>query len=333
MPYSGLIVALDSVQFCNVLNSGSSYVCFPAGYMSVAPEYSVGSELDIGWQFVVDPKPKSGNSIASEITKSDKHPEANDATLSDEECDAVVVARETTCESNMTQNIMSKNEKGLVDVISNPTLGSREKTLKKVESMVSKQSGDGLLAPIKTAARTSPTKMGHSWRTADKEALAALVAQKTAEKLENCDLPAPRSESVCKTPLESWEMMVESPSQISQSLDRELLASIFQGGEPSRFESSALPTSPLLYSAPESHSTPSLPAKVSEPLNISSGPANATTHRLSHSYRYFVSTQMGFCCFFRSWMVIATGLIHLRNERNSQNVSPCVKNCVFELQL
>lgn len=294
MPYSGLIVALDFVQFCNVLISGSLYVCLLAGYMSVAPEYSVGSELDIGWQFVLDPKPKSANLIASEITKADKHPEANDATLSDEECDAVVVARETTCESNMTQNIMPKNEKGLVDVISNPMLGSREATLKKVEPMVSRQSGDGLLAPIKTPSRTSPTKMGHSWRTADKEALAALVAQKTAEKLENCDLPAPRSDSVCKTPLESWEMMVESPSQISQSLDRELLASIFQGGEPSRFESSALPTSPLLYSAPESHSTPSLPAKVSQPLNIVSGPANATTHRLSHSYRYIWAFPVSF---------------------------------------
>lgn len=287
------------------------HVCFLAGYMSVAPEYSVGSELDLGWQFVVDPKPKSGNLTASDITKSEKHPEDNDATLSDEECDAVVVARETTCECNTTQNIMPKNEKGLVDATSNPTLESREKTVKKVESMVPRQSRDGLLAPIKTPARTSPTKTGHSWRTADKEALAALVAQKTTEKLENCDLPAPRSESVCKTPLESWEMMVESPSQISQSLDRELLASIFQGGEPSRFESSALPTSPLLYSAPESHSTPSLPAKFSQPLNISTGSANATTHRLSHSYRYI----LGFYCFFGCGMVVTTGLIHLRNER------------------
>jgi hypothetical protein len=122
-----------------------------------------------------------------------------------------------------------------------------------------------------------------SWRTANKEALAALVAQKSAARLENCDLPTPLSKSL----LTAAPQMVEP--EVSQIMEQNLIASIFQaGGDLMHSESLELPASPLTLGRSETNSGDyQVRRMISQPLTV------PTIHRVSsnlfhgsHSLRY-----------------------------------------------
>ncbi|KAJ7519522.1 hypothetical protein O6H91_20G042900 [Diphasiastrum complanatum] len=84
-----------------------------------------------------------------------------------------------------------------------------------------------------------------SWRTADTVELAALVARKSLEHMENCDLPPSQSLLVSKGVLEGCEL---SPSKkhrwdMSRSMDRDFLISLLRGHEPVRLETQKLSSS------------------------------------------------------------------------------------------
>lgn len=262
--------------------------------MGLPSEYSVGSEVDLGWQFVLDPKPKAG--YASEIGMLDRKFEEDNiaANLVDEDGEAAPTGdNEPVDLSIMAQEILTKTVPEYVDQSSISSLEAEEPA-KKVESLSThgKKEVDYMgseqfteFLPVSTWSSTnSPSKAGSSWRTADKEALAVLVAQKTSEKLENCDLPTPRPGFKCKASLDSWDMLEESSLDASKSLDRDILASVFQDGELSRLENLGLPTTST-YSRPEPNSTAGPPA-TTEPLNISTGPSTPGHRHLSKSFRY-----------------------------------------------
>lgn len=103
-----------------------------------------------------------------------------------------------------------------------------------------------------------------SWRTANKEALAALVAQKSAARLENCDLPTPLSKSL----LTAEPQMVEP--EASQIMEQNLIASIFQaGGDLMHSESLELPASPLSLGRSETNSGAYQVCRmISQPLTV-----------------------------------------------------------------
>jgi hypothetical protein len=103
-----------------------------------------------------------------------------------------------------------------------------------------------------------------SWRTANKEALAALVAQKSAARLENCDLPTPLSKSL----LTAAPQMVEP--EASQIMEQNLIASIFQaGGDLMHSESLELPASPLSLGRSETNSGAYQVCRmISQPLTV-----------------------------------------------------------------
>ncbi|CAK9238553.1 unnamed protein product [Sphagnum jensenii] len=103
-----------------------------------------------------------------------------------------------------------------------------------------------------------------SWRTANKEALAALVAQKSAARLENCDLPTPLSKSL----LTAAPQMVEP--EASQIMEQNLIASIFQaGGDLMHSERLELPTSPLSLGRSETNSGAYQVCRmISQPLTV-----------------------------------------------------------------
>lgn len=250
-------------------------------------EYSVGNEVDLGWQFVVDPKPKSG--YASEVGVLDKKLEEDNIAASLVEDGEVAPAEdgETIDLSIMAQEILTKTVPEYPDQSSISSLEAEE-TSNKSESMDihGKKEVDYTVAEQSTWSSTnSPSsKAGSSWRTADKEVLAVLVAQRTSEKLENCDLPTPRSGFKSKTSLDSWDMLEESPLDGSKSLDRDIFASAFQDGELSRLENLALQTN-ATYSRPEPIST-AIPPATTEPVNISVGPSMPAHPHLSKSYRY-----------------------------------------------
>lgn len=269
--------------------------------MGVTSEYESGNELDLGWQFVLDPKPKAGLSVPTEATEVKTETEEEEAvSVNDEEGETAVLLGNITGKTSITtKTIMTKNLEISDDHVTDARTerndhqvghdSTKSNQHREGSSWVTGRCTESPPASLNRSTTFSPVRGGNSWRTANKEALAALVAQKTSEKLENCDLPTPKSKVAYKTPLESWDVMVETPLQISKSLDRDLMACIFQGGEPTRLESMGLPFSPLMYRSSDPNPTPSIPAKVSQPLNIPTVSATCATHRGSHSYRYMFS--------------------------------------------
>jgi len=122
-----------------------------------------------------------------------------------------------------------------------------------------------------------------SWRTANKEALAALVAQKSAARLENCDLPTPLSKSL----LTAAPQMVEP--EASQIMEQNLIASIFQaGGDLMHSESLELPASPLSLGRSETNSGAYQVCRmISQPLTVPTiHHASPNLFHGSHSLRY-----------------------------------------------
>jgi hypothetical protein len=270
--------------------------CGIPGYMGVPSEYSVGNEVDLGWQFVLDPKPKPG--YASEIEVLDKKVEEANiaASLIEEDGEAAPTGNGATIDlSIMAQEILTKTVPEYPDQSSISILEA-EGISKKSENMTihRKKEVDYLITEQSTwSSSNSPSsKAGSSWRTADKEALAVLVAQRTSEKLENCDLPTPRSGFKCKTSVDSWDMLEESPLDVSRSLDRDFLASVFEDGELSLPENLGLQTN-AAYSRPEPNPTAIRPIPT-EPVNISVGPSMPAHPHLSKSYRYVIMCRYRF---------------------------------------
>ncbi|KAG0575417.1 hypothetical protein KC19_5G002400 [Ceratodon purpureus] len=263
------------------------------GYMGLPSEYSVGNEVDLGWQFVLDPKPKSGYPSETGVLDQKFEEDNIAASLVDEDGEPALVGDNEPIDlSVMAQEILTKTVQEFADQSSISSLDVEEPAKKldsvnthgkkEIDYTVTEQSTEFL--PISTWSSTnSPSsKVGSSWRTADKEALAVLVAQKTSEKLENCDLPTPRSGFKCKTSLDSWDVLEESSLDVSKSLDRDLLSSVFQDGELSRLENLGLQSNST-YSRPEPNAT-AIPLATTEPLNISGGPSMPAHRHLSKSY-------------------------------------------------
>eukprot|EP01018_Ginkgo_biloba_P023136 Gb_31873 [translate_table: standard] len=91
--------------------------------------------------------------------------------------------------------------------------------------MLGKQEHYGILEETEkyygdTATSRSRDKSGLSWRTADKDELATLVAQKSLEHVENCDLPPPRVTRIRKGPLLSIDKLNPEgfPDSIGQNI-------------------------------------------------------------------------------------------------------------------
>uniref|UniRef100_A0A7I4E028 Uncharacterized protein n=1 Tax=Physcomitrium patens TaxID=3218 RepID=A0A7I4E028_PHYPA len=271
--------------------------------MGVPSEYSVGSEVDIGWQFVLDPKPKPGHASGFEVLDKEFEKDNVAASLVEEgvETESVndeeiifhcAMAQEMSNDSVMTEEITKKDVEGLTDQPSNCSLEPNETSRKlgnasvhgkgEVNSVMIERSAECLPASTWSLTNSPSSKASNSWRTADKEALAVLVAQKTSEKLENCDLPTPRSK--CRTIMDSWEVLEENPLDASKSVDRDLFTSSFQDGDSSHLENVGLHTNTRPSTRSEPKSSSFLPA-TTQPLNISVGRSMPMHHRLSHSYR------------------------------------------------
>jgi len=256
------------------------------GYKDVPSENSIRNEDDPGWQFLMDPKPKSsyaperepldrkfgGNILASSLVEDGKEK----STVADATIDGSIMAQEILTKILPEYSDHSSISSFEVEELSKTSeiVGIHGK--KEVDYMVREQT-------TWSASNSISSKAGSSWRTADKETLAVLVAQRTSEKLENCDLPTPRSGFKCKTSPDSWDMLEDTPLDVSKSLDRELLASVFQDDG----KVSCLRDLGLQKSAIHGRSEPTLtiiPPATSKPINISSGPNTPARTHLSKSY-------------------------------------------------
>ncbi|XP_024365845.1 uncharacterized protein [Physcomitrium patens] len=255
-----------------------------AGYIGVPSEYSVSNEVDLGWQFVLDPKPKLVD--VSETKMRDKNLEGDDISppLVEEGGEGVPTDDDEANNLSLVAHVMLP--KTVQEFTSQPSTSSfeSEERPEKLENMwirrieeaedliLTGQSTKCLPTPISASTNTRSPNAGSSWRTSDKEALAVFVAQKSLEMVENCDLPTPRSGFKFKASLDGWEVLEEGPHDISKSLDRDLLSSVFQGGKLSYPEDLGMQASSRMYSKSESHATPFLLA-TGEHLNISNAPA------------------------------------------------------------
>ncbi|KAL3689812.1 hypothetical protein R1sor_016121 [Riccia sorocarpa] len=214
-----------------------------AGLVGVASEYSA-AEIELEWQLIVDSEPKSD--FAATMCE---------RRTSEEEDGSAVVIRECLNPKLDQQELAASQESG-PKVGSSQMLTKSNKDAVKVacvqEAVVRKEH----LGVHKSRARETPgyletsssssAKSSRSWRTADKEALAALVAAKAAERLENCDLPSPQNLSALRTGLPAFDIGPSGKQAgMSSATDKALLASLLRGNEPTPLESVGLPPSPL----------------------------------------------------------------------------------------
>lgn len=276
-----------------------------SGYMGVAPEYASGAELELEWQLIVDPKFKSGHPPAFQAAEAIRSVTEEGMIDSIDEDKA---ARDDTEEVNVIRGeIMAKSVKESGEIFSSTDAKNpqtmcfgvqqdqiMEKTMEKCMSMegkcVLKLEETVVASPGDAFAKSSPVKAGVSWRTANKEALAALVAQKGAERVQNCDLPTPQSKPVLKTPLESCDVMDETALGISGSMDQSLMAAILQAGEPTLLESLKLPASPFASTKLSPKPSTCHFPKSSQPLAIPALPNTFPPHRGSRSVRYITDS-------------------------------------------
>ena len=148
--------------------------------------------------------------------------------------------------------------------------------------------GSQSLCPTGDASPSTMTT-SISWRTANKEALATLVAQKAKERLENCDLPTPLSRShILKGPLESCDLMADARSESMESFDLNVMNSLLQAGEAHRAESLGTLASPNIPEIKDTSYSTGQFAKMSLPLTIpTKGQASSAMRRGYHSSRSF----------------------------------------------
>lgn len=255
------------------------------GYKGAPSENAVRNDDDLGWQFFMDPNLKStyaserepldrkfdGDNLASSLVEDGKEK----PTGADETIDGSIMAQEIL--RKILPEYSDHSSISSFEVESSKTsenVGIHGK--KEVDYMVSEQS-------TWSVANTPFSKAGSSWRTADKETLVGLVAQRTSEKLENCDLPTPRSGFKCKTSLDNLDMLEDTPLDVSKSLDRKLLASVFQDdGKVSCLKDLGLQTS-TIHGRLEPTLT-IIPSTTTRPINIYLGPNTPAHTHLSKSY-------------------------------------------------
>jgi hypothetical protein len=280
-----------------------------SGYIGVAPEYASSAELELEWQLIADPKLKSGCPAAFQAA------EANECVIEEDMIDLIdddKTARDDKEEVHATrEEMMAKSLRESSELFLNPTIKimhsgmmccgvqcneiveesierSKEKCTSIERRYISKSEVNLLVSSGAMLAKSLRVKSGASWHTANKEALATLVAQKGAEHLQNCDLPTPQLKHVLKSPLESCDVIDKTTLEISGSMDQSLMAAILQAGEPTLLESLILPASPISSSNFSPNPSPCYLTKNSQPFAIPTTSNTLTPHHGSHSLRYVI---------------------------------------------
>lgn len=257
--------------------------------MGIASEYATGAELELEWQLIVDPKPKSGLSASFRAAEAKKRNEELKINEGDDIVPDIDEAISSMKSKNLHESLMTKSFRESEEVCQGSISEGEPESLmtrNKHQNFEEKYHGKCSYGSQSFSSSTM-TSSSVSWRTANKEALVALVAQKAKERLENCDLPTPLSRSVIlKGPLESCEgvMMPE----YMESFDRNVMNSILQAGEPTPSESVGIPASPghVLEKVETSCNSTGQFARMSLPLTIpTKGPASSATRRGCQSSR------------------------------------------------
>ncbi|CAK9882877.1 unnamed protein product [Sphagnum jensenii] len=297
-------VRAPKLSHCPSLSKGQAEFCHPSTGRAVEniPSFystnswgSSDSKIDTQWQQLSsNPKFKSGHPPAFQAAEAMRSVTEEGMIDSIDEDKA---ARDDTEEVNVIRGeIMAKSVKESGEIFSSTDAKNpqtmcfgvqqdqiMEKTMEKCMSMegkcVLKLEETVVASPGDAFAKSSTVKAGVSWRTANKEALAALVAQKGAERVQNCDLPTPQSKPVLKTPLESCDVMDETALGISGSMDHSLMAAILQAGEPTLLESLKLPASPFASTKLSPKPSTCHFPKSSQPLAIPALPNTFPPHR------------------------------------------------------
>ncbi|KAL2631976.1 hypothetical protein R1flu_016662 [Riccia fluitans] len=220
-----------------------------AGLMGVASEYSA-ADLELEWQLIVDSEPKSD--FAATMCERRTPEEGDDSAVGIQECinpkpeKEEQAARQESGPKVGTPQIVTKNNKDA------PKAGcGQEAGVDKVHRGAYKLKARETPGYLETNSNSS-AKSNRSWRTADKEALAALVASKAGERLENCDLPTPQNLSALRSGLPAFDIgPSDKQADMSSSTNKAILASLLRGNEPTPLENVGLPPSPVPFSSPD----------------------------------------------------------------------------------
>lgn len=263
--------------------------------MGITSEYAAGAELELEWQLIVDPKPKSGLSASFRTAETKKR---NDDMMINAavEGNDVPVGAITSKNKNLHESEMTKSFRESEEICQREAQPERPTGKHQFEGSMGKcqETRGKCLYGSQSLCFTgdaSPSTMtaSISWRTANKEALAALVAQKAKERLENCDLPTPLSRSFLKGPkLESCDVMADGwPESMDQSFDLSVMNSVLQAGEATRAEHvGRFPASHNVLETEETSYSTGHVARMSLPLTIpTKGQASSTMRRGCQSSR------------------------------------------------
>ncbi|KAG0578109.1 hypothetical protein KC19_5G205800 [Ceratodon purpureus] len=254
----------------------TSNVKLNSGMMGITSDYATGAELELEWQLIVDPKPKSGLSASFRAVECKMRNDARMRNAAVGRNNNIPVEAITSMNKNLHESELTKcfGESVEVDERGELERQTREQVLLK-ESMGKCQQARGNCTlhgsqSICFTGDASPSAMttSISWRTANKEALATLVAQKAKERLENCDLPTPLSRSVLKEPLESCDFIADARPESMESFDINVMKSVLQAGEANRGESLEILASPNVLETEEASYSTGQFARMSLPLTI-----------------------------------------------------------------
>ena len=260
--------------------------------MGITSEHATAAELELEWQLIVDPKPKFGLSASFRAAESKKTDDDMMMKAAVEESKipvgAITSKNKNLCESEMTKSFREPEE--VCHREGYPHRLTRKHQLEESIGRCQENRGKCLYGSqsLCSTRDASPSTMttSISWRTANKEALTTLVAQKAKERLENCDLPTPLSRSILKGPLESCDLMADARPESMESFDLNVMNSVLQAGEANRAESLGTLVSPNVLEIEETSYSTGQFARMSLPLTIpTKGQASSAMRRGCQSSR------------------------------------------------
>nr|PNR26491.1 hypothetical protein PHYPA_031066 [Physcomitrium patens] len=246
-----------------------------SGVIGITSEYATGAELELEWQLIAGSVPKSGLSASFRAAETKNEFLRKNARVEEKDVPGGAATRKS---KSLKESQMMKVFRESVEICRSPTtedlegLTSKhyiEDSMEKLQQTMDKCSyGSNSLCFTGDASPSTITST-MSWRTANKEALAALVAQKTKETLENCDLPTPLSRSILKRPLESFDLRVMgAKSESTETSDRNVVDSVLHVREPTPLANLGPAASSDVVEKTESSSSAVQSARMTLPLTI-----------------------------------------------------------------
>lgn len=278
-----------------------------AGPMGSVSDYSSAAELELEWQFIVDPKSKAGLDTPisdGRICEEDedvafKEVIGNSSEQDEPESIQVVNSGDIGSSEIVTKSnkhykgLMTKGTKEIMTKINNEIMTKTSKEIEtKINEEIMTKSSKEVMSSFEChqvsedKQHRSKSKQGVVYQgSTEHHALDSSSSIKTsllwrttdkdgsnllgAELEENRELPTSPAKSPSRIPLSTFDILEKDVDRI-RSLDKNLLTALLHGNEPTRLENVGLPSSAILPGRSDAAPAPVHFQTVSQPRSIPS---------------------------------------------------------------